>query len=116
MPRYRIRVVPKNPFAKKKEKKAMSYQQVYYSYPATFIGSTALVPTVQTVPAPYYPTLLASPSTPLHPLGSQPFGSAGTMMYPTIYPPYVQPVPVLSYPVAVPTYVGHQQPVKYVVR
>jgi hypothetical protein len=110
MPIYRIRIKPKVPW--KKEKKTM----IYYSYPATFIGSTFPIPAVQVVPVSYYPTLPAGPSTPLHPGGPQPLGYQRMMMYPTVYPTYIQPAPVVNYPVMPPMYVGYQQPVRYIVR
>jgi hypothetical protein len=112
MPIYRIRIKPKVPWKKEKEEKTM----IYYSYPATFIGSTFPVPAVQVVLVNYYPTLPAGSPTPLHPGGPQPLGYRGTVMYPTIYPTYIQPVPVGNYPVMPLTYVGYQQPVRYVVR
>jgi hypothetical protein len=100
---YRIRIKPKVPWKKEKKVKTM----IYYSYPTTFIESTIPVPTVQAVPVSYYPTLPAGSSTPLHPGGPQPLGYPGAMMYPTIYPTYIQPVPVVNYPVMPPTYVGY---------
>jgi hypothetical protein len=109
---YRLRIKPKVRWKKEKEEKTM----IYYSYPATFVGSTVPVPAVQVVPVTYYPTLPAGPSTPLHPGGPQPNGYHGMMMYPTIYPTYIQPVPVVNYPFMTPTYVGYQQPMRYVVR
>jgi hypothetical protein len=112
MPVYRIHIKPKVTWKKEKEEKMM----IYYSSPATFIGSTVPVPAVQVVPVSYYPTLPAGPSTPLHPGGPQPLSYHRTMMYPAIYPTYIQPVPVVNYPVTPPTYVGYQQPVRYVVR
>jgi hypothetical protein len=107
MPLYRMRFVPK---CKKNEKKTM----IYYSYPVTSIGSTIPIPPGHAVPVTYDPTLSASPSTPLH-LGGPQFGTAGAVVYPTTHPTYVQQ-PVINYSAVAPTYVGYQQPVKYIVR
>jgi hypothetical protein len=51
MPVYRIHIKPKVTWKKEKEEKMM----IYYSSPATFIGSTVPVPAVQVVPVSYYP-------------------------------------------------------------